>query len=414
MLSLAVDALLEVLDAGPVVERRVAERGEPLVDLGAERVVDREPVGARRLPEQGVVEAVEAPQLLDRALVVVDAEVDEGVGQPGVAAVALDDEQRGRLLAAAVAAGCLRRGEAVEQPLGERSPGGGRERVDERVDRLRRDEDVALGRVAVAGPPAGPVVALGAGERRAAPGRVDDAELALLAAVVGRRQPLDDLVGRGAAAEELEAVRPVARVRVGLGRDRADVRRRPRHDRADGEELRLRRDAPLAGVEVAGADRVRRDDGGRSSAIGEIGEVEGEEALVGDEHAGDLGPRERRRDLLDRGGADDDGHAVGVGGAQRLDVARRRRAERAREVDRAGERELGDLATRAPEPALAAGHSAIVSPGGRREELDAGGEQLAERLGRAGEQRERRVVARRRRGGRRGARPRPPPRAGPS
>ena len=53
-----------------------------------------------------------------------------------------------------------------------------------------------------------------------------------------------------------EPVRAVARVRVCLRRDRADVRLGPRDDRADGEELRLRRDAPLAGVEVARGDRV--------------------------------------------------------------------------------------------------------------------------------------------------------------
>ena len=58
------------------------------------------------------MEAVEAPQLLDRALVVVDAQVDDDVGEPGVAAVPLDDEQRRRLLAAAVAARGLRGGEA--------------------------------------------------------------------------------------------------------------------------------------------------------------------------------------------------------------------------------------------------------------------------------------------------------------
>ena len=83
---------------------------------------------ARRLPEQRVVEPVEAAKLLDGPLVVVDAEVDERVRQPRVAAVPLDDEQRRRLLAAAVAARGLRRGEAVDQPLGERPTGRGRER----------------------------------------------------------------------------------------------------------------------------------------------------------------------------------------------------------------------------------------------------------------------------------------------
>ena len=107
------------------------------------------------------MEAIEAAQLLDGTLVVVGAEVDEDVGQAGVAAVPLDDEQRRRLLATPVAARGLGRGEAVDQALGERSSGGGRERVDHRVDRLCRDEDVPLRRVAVSRPPAGPVEALG-------------------------------------------------------------------------------------------------------------------------------------------------------------------------------------------------------------------------------------------------------------
>ena len=61
--------------------------------------------------------AVQPRELRDRLRVVVDAQVDEDVAQRGVAAVALDDEQRGRLLAAPVAARGLRGGEALEQPL---------------------------------------------------------------------------------------------------------------------------------------------------------------------------------------------------------------------------------------------------------------------------------------------------------
>ena len=94
----------------------------------------------------------------------------------------------------------------------------------------------------------------------AATGRVDDAELAVLAAVVGRRQPLDHLGRAQPLGEQREPVGAVARVRVGLRRDRPDTRLRPRHDRADREELRLRRDAPLRRLEVAGGDRVGCDD----------------------------------------------------------------------------------------------------------------------------------------------------------
>ena len=60
------------------------------------------------------MDAVDAPQLLDRPFVVVDAQVDHDVREPGIAAVELDHEHACRLLAAAVAAGLLRRGEAIE------------------------------------------------------------------------------------------------------------------------------------------------------------------------------------------------------------------------------------------------------------------------------------------------------------
>ena len=68
------------------------------------------------------MQAVQPPQLLDRRRVVVDAQVDEDVGQPRVAAVPLDDEERGRLLSAPVAARRLRGGEAVDQALRQRAP----------------------------------------------------------------------------------------------------------------------------------------------------------------------------------------------------------------------------------------------------------------------------------------------------
>jgi hypothetical protein len=68
--------------------------------------------------------------------------------------------------------------------------------------------------------PAGPVEALGAGVRRARRLGVDDAELALVAALVAGGQPLDRLRGGAALAQQREPRRAVARVRVRLGRDR--------------------------------------------------------------------------------------------------------------------------------------------------------------------------------------------------
>ena len=299
------------------------------------------------------MDSVEPAQLLDRALVVVDAEVDDEVGEPGVAAVALDDEQRGGLLAAPVAARSLRGGEALDQALGQRA-GRRLERLRERVDGLSGDEDVPLRRVAGAGAAAGPVVAARAGEARAAPCRVDDSELAALALVVGLGQPAHDLVGGQSLAQEREPVRAVAGVGVRLGRDGADLRLGPGNDRPDREELRLHRDAPLARVEVAGDDRVGADRRrerwfvllNTSSPIGQLGQVEREQLLGRHEHRGHLGPGERRLHALGRVRPDDDGRPCLVRGPQRVEIGDVVEHERVSHVERALERELGHPPTR--------------------------------------------------------------------
>ncbi len=206
------------------------------------------------------MDADEAAELLERSLVVVHAQVDEDVREPRVALLGPDDEDRGRLLPAAVSTRRLRGVEAVEEPLHERLAGGCLEGVREPVHRLRGDEDVPLRRVPVADASARPLVALVARVARAAPLAVDDPELALGAVLVGRGQALDHLVGGNPFAEQREPFGPVPRVRPRLRRDRAHERLGPGNDRADAEELRLHRDAPLPRLEVAGADRVRRDE----------------------------------------------------------------------------------------------------------------------------------------------------------
>ena len=171
------------------------------------------------------------------------------------------------------------------------------ERLRERVDRRGRDEDVPLRRVAVAGAAAGPVVAPRAGERlalgparrrrRAGAGRGPSSASSSRSTTSAAPQPLP---------EQREPVRPVARVRVRLRRDGAGLRLGPGDDRADGEELRLHRDAPLARVEVAGDDRVRRDD--QPLAVGQLRQVELEQlGGRGTSTVDDLGPRERRLHL---------------------------------------------------------------------------------------------------------------------
>ena len=120
---------------------------------------------ARRLAEDRLVEPVDPPQLLERPLVVVHAQVDDDVREVGVATVLLHDEKRGRLLAAAVAARCLRRVETGEEPFAQRLASACLEGVRHRVHRCLGDEDVSLRRVAAPDSPAGPVEALRAGER---------------------------------------------------------------------------------------------------------------------------------------------------------------------------------------------------------------------------------------------------------
>src|SRR5581483_10320359 len=256
----AVEPLLEVLDARPRAQALVAEPLQPLVHFRLQCGVERQPPVAGCLAEEPEVERVQTAQLLDRMRVVVDAQVEDEVGELRVAAVALDDHERRRLLAAPVSARGLRGVEAVEEPSLERIARASLERVGKRVDGLRADEDVSLRGVARAGAAAGPLEAALAGVRRASSLAVDDAELPLVPSLVGGDEPSHHLVGVVPLAQQGEPVRSVARVRVCLRRDRADVRLRPRDDRADREELRLHGDAPLSRLEVARGDRVRRDD----------------------------------------------------------------------------------------------------------------------------------------------------------
>ena len=107
-----------------------------------------------------------------------------------------------------------------------------------------------------------PLHAGAAGEGRAAAVRVDDAELPVVAPVVGAGQPLDDLGRREARGEQLEPVRarsagsrtPASRPRRRCGCAHGTIEPTARN-------FDCGRDAPLAGVEVAGGDRVGHVDG---------------------------------------------------------------------------------------------------------------------------------------------------------
>ena len=82
------------------------------------------------------MQLVEARELGDRRRMVVDAQVDGDVARPAVASRPRHHEERGRLLAAAIAAGRLRGRERGQQALGQRPAGGLLERLAKALDRL--------------------------------------------------------------------------------------------------------------------------------------------------------------------------------------------------------------------------------------------------------------------------------------
>ncbi len=115
--------------------------------------------------------SVQAAQLGDRFGVIVDAQIEERILLGG------DDEQRGRLLAALVAARGLAGGERRQQALGERQP---RARVvDARRfgEHLRARQHVAGDGILVAGDVAAPVDAGAAGVRGRAALAIDHVQL---------------------------------------------------------------------------------------------------------------------------------------------------------------------------------------------------------------------------------------------
>src|SRR5919106_3203542 len=114
--------------------------------------------------------------------------------------------------------------------------------------------------------------------------------------------------------------------------------------------------------------------GGRRLAVGQLREVELEERFVSDEDARDLSERERRHDLLGAPGSDDDGLAFDVRGVDQFWVREVLHDECPLHVERPLERELGHLAPRGAEPALAhqnvkdspGSGDRISTPGGAR------------------------------------------------
>ena len=244
-----------------------------------------------RLSEELLVEREQPAELLERPLVVVDAEVDER--RPRAPRTPAPARRRGSPPTAD--RGCRRRLPArrrgsreaarrVADPRSTRTCRRARRRLPTRrgcspARRSQRRSGAQPSRCTRRPCTRPPVPA----RRRCRAGAVPG--------LVGLREARHGLVCGESLAKEREAVGPVPRVRPRLRGDRADVRLGPGDDAADREELRLHRDAPLLRVEVAGADGVRRDDRAsrRSSPRGRA-----RAATVGDERAGDRPERERR------------------------------------------------------------------------------------------------------------------------
>src|SRR5438093_1400942 len=220
--------------------------------------VQREDVG-RILPiQQRDVVYVEHPDdLFDRRRVVVHTDVDPSIIESPVSAAVAHDQERGRLLPTFVAPGPLARGESREQP-------------DRKValrplecpahllDHVGAGEQISLAGVMLADDMARPVEAFLPGVGGGPTASVDEAHLAPGGLFVGFHEALQDILRRDALFHHAEGLRPEGRVRVGLGRDRADPRLRERHHRADRDEFRFDRDPEVFRLRIESDDAEGR------------------------------------------------------------------------------------------------------------------------------------------------------------
>src|SRR5215212_5674086 len=257
-------ALLEVLGAdegAQGIEQRLIIRlslevPKPLErrrDLHLYLTVHCHDVFRSGLPEVEAVESPDPDQLPYRLGMVVDAQVKKSIVIATVPATLLHDEQRRRLFPPRVSPSRLSGVQRSEEPPGE-VPGSCLKGLRHRLDGLPSDEDVALGGVVLSRHTPGPLEALAPGEgRRAAPG-VNDAQLPVLALVVGGDQGLDRLFGGLASGHKIQAPRAVVEVRHRLRRHGACSGASPGHYRADREKLRLDGDAQSLCFGVEGDD----------------------------------------------------------------------------------------------------------------------------------------------------------------
>src|SRR5258706_1159434 len=237
----------------PLTSSRWFVAGNRFLDARAVELAPRMRLarGAAHERDEALVRlVVEAPELGGRLRMIVDAQAQLGV------LLGRMDEERGRLLAALVAAGGLARFQRRDEAFSERFPGlliSARGFPDDALV----GEHVACHRIAIARERAAPVDALLPGVLADHAACVDDMELALLATFVRRDEAFHGLGCTHAGAQELEALPSVVRIHQRLGGKRADAATHMRAERARGEEARRDGDAECAARVVAGDDRPR-------------------------------------------------------------------------------------------------------------------------------------------------------------
>jgi hypothetical protein len=124
----------------------VPESTETLSKLGAQRLVDRQPVFSRCLPEVQLMQAIQSLQLIHRCGMIVDAEVHDHIGT-AVPFLLSDNVECSRLLSTAISTCFLCRRQTREQARDEWLASGLLERLGKRVDSAAGNEDVSPRRV---------------------------------------------------------------------------------------------------------------------------------------------------------------------------------------------------------------------------------------------------------------------------
>ena len=187
---------------------------------------------------------------------IVHPEVDVPVIASLIAATIPQDQERRRLLPAAITARGVTRKHGREESIAELALPR-RESAGHRIDHALAGQDVALRREVLARDAAGPLDASGSREGRCLAARVHEARLSLLPALIALQHGIERRPRRHPTRHQPKAVGPEVRVRPRLRGYGANARLRPGDDRADARELRGDSDAEIAVPGIEPHDRER-------------------------------------------------------------------------------------------------------------------------------------------------------------